>query len=252
MNTKIGTVVLVAVCVGLAIALIATKRQANEQRKKTADAILDFSNQLTTANANLDDLRQVNLMLTNDLDNSRQALLALSNNLSGSLNDTEASLQNAQDQIANLNGRVSDLETQNKVLDDRANALTNTIMQLDSQIADTQKKLAGSETNNAFLATELKKQMAEKAELERKFNDLDEVRAQVKKLREELFIARRLQWMDEGSYSATPQKGAQLLIQRSAPPVRPVPYDLNVEVGSDGSIHIIPPLTNTPATTNSP
>ena len=50
------------------------KSRRTRERKKDADAILDFSNQLTTASASLDELRQVNLMLTNDLDVSRQEL----------------------------------------------------------------------------------------------------------------------------------------------------------------------------------
>jgi chromosome segregation ATPase len=255
MKTKIGIIVLVAVCVGLVIALIATKKSADDQRKKDADSILDFSNQLTTANASLDDLRQVNLMLTNDLATSRDALLTLSNNLvetSGELTETKTSLESAQDQITNLNARIDDLEAQNKVLDERADALTNTIASLDSQITDEEQKLATSETNDVFLAAELQKQMAQKAELEHKFNDLDEVRAQVKKLRDELFVARRLQFMRSGQM--TPTKGAELLMQRPATAnARPPHYDLNVEVGSDGSIHIIPPPTNSPAaTTNSP
>jgi monoamine oxidase len=76
MKTKLGIVILVVVCVGLVIALVVGKKQADTQRKKDADAILDFSNQLTTASASLDELRQVNLMLTNDLAGSRQEALA--------------------------------------------------------------------------------------------------------------------------------------------------------------------------------
>lgn len=253
MKKKIVIVVLVAACIGLAIALIATKKQAGEQRRKDADAMLDFSNQLTTANASLDDLRQVNLMLTNDIAASHQAVLTLSNNFaeaSSVLIETKASLQGAQGQITNLNSRVTDLEAENKVLDDRAAALTNTIALLDAQITDTQQKLASSQTNNVFLADELQKQMAQKAELEHKFNDLDEVRAQVKKLRDELFVARRLQWINAGNNLSAQQKGAELLMQRGSPvnpaPGHPPHNDLNVEVGSDGSVHIIPPTTNAP------
>ncbi|HEY4951990.1 MAG TPA: hypothetical protein VII71_01225 [Verrucomicrobiae bacterium] len=254
MKKKIVIVVLVAACIGLAIALIATKKQAGEQRRKDADAMLDFSNQLTTATASLDDLRQVNLMLTNDIAASHEAVLALSNNFveaSSMLAETKASLQGAQGQITNLNTRITDLEAENKVLDDRAATLTNTIASLDAQITDTQQKLASSETNNVFLADELQKQMAQKAELEHKFNDLDEVRAQVKKLRDELFVARRLQWMNAGNTSSAQQKGAELLMQRGSAantaPARPPHNDLNVEVGSDGSVHIIPPTTNAPS-----
>jgi chromosome segregation ATPase len=258
MKMKIGIVVLAVVCVGLAIALFATKKQADDQRKNDADHILDFSNQLVTASENLDDLRQVNLKLTNDLALNQEQTLQLSNSYveaSSALTSTKASLQSAQDQIANLNGRIADLETQNQVLDQRAAELTNTIASLNSQITDTTQKLVTSETNNIFLEKELQDQMAKKAELERKFNDIDEVRAQVKKLHDELFVARRLQFMRSG---ITDQKGAQMLMQRAAPanaaPAKlPPHYDLNVEVGSDGSVHVIPPETNTPAaTTNSP
>ena len=39
-------------------------------------------------------------------------------------------------------------------------------------------------------------------------------------------------------------------MQRPAPaPARPPHYDLNVEVSSDGSIHVIPLPANAPATT---
>jgi chromosome segregation ATPase len=258
MKMKIGIVVLAVICVGLAIALFATKKQADDQRKTDADHILDFSNQLVTASENLDDLRQVNLKLTNDLALNQQQTLQLSNSYAeatGALSNSLASAKAAQDQIANLNGRIADLEAQNQVLDQRAADLTNTIASLSSQIADTTKKLVTSETNNIFLEKELQDQMAKKAELERKFNDIDEVRAQVKKLHTELFVARRLQLMRSG---ITDQKGAQLLMQRlvltnSAPAKLPPHYDLNVEVGSDGSVHVITPETNAPATaTNSP
>src|SRR5664280_1524235 len=254
MKTKLGIVILAVACGGLAIALFTTKNAADERIKKEGDAILDFSNQLVAATANLDGLRQVNLMLTNDLAGSRQEALTFSNQFtetSGTLASTKASLQSAQDQIASLNGRIAGLETRNQVLDQRAAALTNAIASLNAQIADTQQKLAGSETNNAFLEKELQRQTAAKAELESKFNNLSTVRAQVKKLKADLFIARRLEWMREGSDPGLQQKGGQLLIQRTAPTssARPPHYDLNVEVSSDGSIHVIPLPANAPAAT---
>jgi hypothetical protein len=260
MKTKTGIIVLVVVAVGLLIALFATKKQADDQHVKDAAAILEFSNQLDTANINLNDQRQVNLMLTNDLESTRQALTSASNNLvqtSGQLTDAKTQIESDMNQITNLNGRIGDLETQNKALDDRATMLSNNIVQLDAQIAATQQQLATSQTNNAFLAAELEKQMAQKAELERKFNDVDAVRGQLSKLRTELFEARRLQWMNAGINPDHQPKGGELLMRRSLPsgsppvaaktssPKAATPYDLNVEVGSDGSVHVIPA---TPAT----
>jgi hypothetical protein len=255
MKIKTGLIVLAVVSAGLLIALVATKKQADDLHVKDAAAILEFSNQLDTANINLNDVRQVNLMLTNDLESTRQALAAASNNLvqtSGELAGAKTAIESDMNQITNLNGRIGDLETQNKALDDRATTLSNNIVMLDAQIAATQQQLAKSQTNNAFLAAELEKQMAQKAELERKFNDVDAVRGQLSKLRTELFEARRLQWMNAGTDPSRQAKGGELLMRRTlpsgSPPVaatpsspRPAtPYDLNVEVGSDGSVHVIP------------
>jgi chromosome segregation ATPase len=249
MKTQLGIVLLVVICVGLVVALVAGKKRADSQQKKDADTILDFSNQLTTASASLDELRQVNLMLTNDLDASRQTLTTLSNQYvatSASLSNSEAALKTAQDQIA-------DLEAQNQALDQRAADMTNTIANLSTQITETQMKLVESETNNSFLEGELKQQVAERAELERKFNNLSQVRAQVRKLRDDLLIARRLEWMREGTDPGQQRKGAQLLMARGPLTNRivgPANYNLNVEVSSDGSVQVVPALTNAPATTN--
>ncbi|MGA3164213.1 MAG: hypothetical protein ABSD77_08495 [Verrucomicrobiota bacterium] len=249
MKRQLGIVILVALCVGLVIALIVGKKQADTQRKKDADTILDFSNQLTTASASLDELRQVNLVLTNDLDASRQALVTLSNQYvatSASLSNTKTTLKVAQDQIA-------DLEARNQALDRRAAEMTNAIANLSAQIAETQLKLIESETNNVFLQDELKRQVAKKAELERKFNDLSQVRAQVRKLRGDLLVARRLEWARKGINPVKQQKGAQLLMAHTSATngsIRPPGYNLNVEVGSEGSVKVVPAPTNTPAMTN--
>jgi chromosome segregation ATPase len=252
MKLKIGVVILAAICVGLLIALIATKKAADEQRTKDEDALNQFSNQLVTAHISIDDLNQDNLVLSNYLASSRESFMENSNSLvetSNTLAIANTTLQSANDQITNLNSRIGDLEAQNKALDEQAGSLSNTIAALNTQIADTMLKLATSETNNTFLTEELQKQMAQKAELEHRFNDIDDVRAQVKKLRDELFVARRLQWISSGTNPANQPKGGELLMRKTsaATPTRSPQYDLNVEVGSDGSVHVIPPATNSPS-----
>ena len=91
--------------------------------------------------------------------------------------------------------------------------------------------------------------MAQKAALEHKFNDLDELRQQVKKIKSDMFVARRLQIM---KYDNSQKKGAELMTYRRDNPYTPPPTDasssLNVEIGSDGSVRVIPPLV---APTNS-
>ena len=188
MKIKIGIVILLAISVGLFIALFTTKKAADDQRVNDAAKIVDYSNQVTTATLTIDDLRQVNLMLTNDLAVTRDSMTSLSNSLmdtTATLTNTKAMLQNAQDQIA-------DLESRNKLLDDRANELTNSMEALNAQMAETRQELAAANTNNAFLNSELQKQIAAREALEQKFNDLATVRAQVKKLRTDEFVAVRL------------------------------------------------------------
>ena len=269
MKIKIAIVILLVACIGLGIALFATKKQGDEQHANDVSSIVDFSNQVVNANVQLNDFRQTNLALTNDLAASQHELVnsqhelalreqqaeQLSNSLaaaSASLQYTKTSLASAQDQIASLNTHITDLESQNKALDQRAGELTNALAQLSQSIEKTQNQLAVAETNRAYIEQELKKQMAQKTELEHRFNDINEVRAQVKKLRDEMFVARRLQLMknDNGT-----KKGAELLMHHTAPSSTngasakaPANYDLNVEVGSDGSVRVIPPLA---AATNS-
>ena len=249
MKTQLSIVILVVVCVGMVVALVTEKKRADSQQKKDSDTILDFSNQLATANISLDGLRQVNLILTNDFVAAQQTLTVLSNQYvatSASLSNTTAALKTAQDQIA-------DLEAQNQALDQQVVNMTNTIANLSTQIAETQMELVESETNNTFLESELKRQVAEKVELERKFNNLSQVRAQVRKLRDDLLVARRLQWMREGTDPGQQRKGAQVLMARGSVTNRlvgPAHYDLNVEVSSDGSVQVVPAVTNAPATTN--
>ena len=267
MNTKIGVAILAVACVGLAVVLVVFKNKAETQQTEAAAKILDFSNQITEATARIEDLDQRNLILSNNLATTRQTSLTVSNQLSeqlteaaGTLAATAASNQIAQLQITNLKERISgldesnaDLEAQNQALDQRANLLSNTIAAMDAQINLTRAKLATSETNNAFLDAELKRQIAARDELQRKFNDLVVVREQARKLRDDMLIARRLEWMSEGIDPTKPLKGGQLLMMRS-PPVNPAApaagaplSDLNVEVGSDGTVHVIPPPTNAPA-----
>jgi hypothetical protein len=271
MQLKVIIVILAVACVGLGIALFANKKQADDLHTADVTSINDFSNREVEASRRLDELGQVNLTLSNDLASSQHALTLdaeqmtqLSNSLTAAqaaLDNTSNELVSAEEQITNLDNRISDLETQNRALDDQADSLSNRLAVLTAQIEETKNELAVSETNASFLQKELQKQLVEKAQLEHKFNDIDELRAQVKRIKDEMFVARRieLQRYDNGN-----KKGGELLMEHNLRPInnsttttRPAApnYDLNVEIGSDGSVKIIPPMgaTNAPAAaTNAP
>ena len=263
MKNRIGLVVLVLICLGLGIALITVRRDAAKQHDTDAASIDNYSNNLAATTAKWDEQRQVAATLYADLDKQKQAGLELSNRLTASLTETsnnlaqrEAALQASRDELTKRDAKINELETQNQALDKQAVDLTNSISKLTAEINDTQHKLAASEGDKVFLEGQLKRLIAEKAELERQFNDLTVLRAQVAKLKQELNIARRIEWIRQGLFASSDQKGAQKLMQGVAAPqmqakATKVPYDLNVEVSADGSVKVIPPASPT-GTTNTP
>ena len=266
MKNRLAIIVLGLLCLGLAIALFTVRNNAVEQKRADGESILGFSNKWVETSTKLEDQKQVNAVMEKDLELRKQTLLELTNefttvssNLSetaSTLAKTEASLKSSQEEVAKRDAKISELEAQNQALDKQAIDLSASITNLTLQISDTEKRLAASEGDKAFLQKELKRMMAEKAELERQFNDLTVLRAQVAKLKQDLSIARRLDWIRRGLFANTEQKGAQKLMQGvnstagQARAARPA-YDLNVEVGADGSVKVIPPLNGRPEPANS-
>jgi DNA repair exonuclease SbcCD ATPase subunit len=267
MKNRIGVIVLVLVliCVGLGIALIAIKKQAGDQQRDYSEKNSVLSNTLVQVNDQLDRQKQVNADLYADREQRIKDLQSLTNKyveslstlaqVSNNLAKTEVALKASQEETAKRDAKIAGLEAQNQALDKQAIDLSTAITNLTTQIEDTKRKLATSEGEKGFLEKELKRLMAEKSELERQFNDLSVLRAQVSKLKEELSVARRLEWIRQGLFASNDQRGAQKLMQGTAPASarasKPA-YDLNVEVSADGSVKVIPPLTNRPAATNSP
>jgi len=253
MKNRIGLVILIVVCVVLGVGLISIKRQSDKQNEVNQTSIQTFSNKWVVTSSQLDEQKQLEAELRKDLDNEKKTYSELTNNysqVSANLAQTETSLRTSEQEIAKRDVKIAELETQNQALDRQAQDLSLDITNLSAKIDDTQKKLLASEGDKSLLEKELKRMVAEKAELERQFNDLTVLRAQVAKLKEEQVIARRMDWTARGVYAAAEQKGAQRLIQGLiAPSQARAPkanYDLNVEVTSDGSVRVIPPMTNSP------
>lgn len=262
MKNRIGIIVLVLVlvCVGLGIALMAVKKQAGDQHREDADNALKLSNSLTEVS---EKLKQTETVITNlyvDRDKQAKDLQALTNRfaealttlaqVSNNLAKTEIALEDSQKEVAKRDAKITDLETQNQALDKKAVDLSTSITNLTQQIEETRHKLATSEGEKGFLEKELKRLMAEKAELEKQFNDITVLRAQVSKLKSEMAVARRLEWIRQGLFASADQRGGQKLVQGVTTPQAKgskASYDLNVEVSADGSVKVIPALTNRPA-----
>src|SRR5262249_5856952 len=151
---------------------------------------------------------------------------------SNTLVRTESDLKASQEETTKRDAKIADLESQNQALDKRAFELSTAITNLTKQIEETKRKLAASQGEKGLLEGELKRLVAEKADLELQFNDLKILRAQVAKLKEELTVARRLDWIRRGLFAGNEEKGAARLMQASSsrPPAAPATnYNLNVE-----------------------
>jgi chromosome segregation ATPase len=263
MKNRIGVIVLAVICLGLVIGLVASQKQSTDLHRQDAEHIDVLSNKWVKTSADLEEQKQVAAMLEKDLEGQKKSYVDLTNNfsqVSGNLTKTEGTLKQTKADLAEREARITVLENQNKVLesqnqvlDKQAADLSGALTNLTAQIDETQRKLAASEGDKVFLQGELKRLMAEKAELERQFNDLAVLKAQVAKLKEELNIARRIEWIRQGLFASADQKGAQKLMQGLSTPQAKPPkagYDLNVEVSADGSVKVIPPLktdaTNAP------
>jgi predicted nucleic acid-binding Zn-ribbon protein len=145
--------------------------------------------------------------------------------------------------------QIAGLETEKDDLTKQMNALTGRITGLEGQIKETERKLSASEGDREGLRKELRRLVAEKAELEHKFQDLAVLREQVRKLKEDLAVARRIEFIRKGLYGFD-KKGGQLLqegVHRPTPlaPPAPVGSGLDVEVRSDGGPAKV--RTNAPA-----
>lgn len=256
-------ILLAVACVGLAIGLVMVTRQSAEQRSRDAESIDTFSNQWVQTKAKYEDQILVSSAFEKDLEKQKRAFLDLSNSLTqvaanleqanSTVAKDEAAIKANEEELKKRDARIAQLEEQNRSLDLRATELSNAITNLTTQIDDTRRQLANARSDKSILEQKLKQLLSDKADLERQFNDLNVVRAQVAKLREQVVVARRREWNRRGILNDD-QRGAQQLMRGNNTPSAPAPrpaYDLNVEVGSDGNVRIVSP-TNTPAGTNPP
>ncbi len=256
MKNQTGIIVLILLCVGLGVALILNQNRATKQQHSATGHIFSLSNELKQTTARLEEQRVVNTEFETRLAKQKDDLLNLTNSLTQTateLEKTATALKSTREQVTQKDARITDLESQNQALDQRALELSTTITNLNSQIEDTKRRLAASEGDKETLTRELVRLQSDKADLEKKFNDLSVLRAQVAKIKEEMNVSRRLDWRRRGLTSSSDQKGAEQLMQKaqlsgsSNPPPRQPNYDLNVEVSADGKVRVIPPLTNKPA-----
>ena len=254
MKDKAPIIVLIIVAAGLGFGLIVVNNKAHREKQELYDALSVQSNTVTTIKTSLTEQQAVNQVLETNLAATRADYsnkLALND---ANLRSTEENLDKVKAEakaqadadiaeIAKRDKKIFDLENQNQDLDKQAGDLRDHISGLQTQIAATKEKLAMSEGDREVLLKELKRLQAEKTVLENRFNDLAVLKAQVRKLKNELSLARNLDWIRRGIYDAFAEKGGERLIhppENSPPETNPT---LNVELHQTGQTnpHAPPP-----------
>lgn len=251
MNSKTLSVVLLVVSLGLGAGWFFTTRKAAEAQAAATAAITGLTNQLVSTSFKLADQQKVNATLNSDLLEREKELVGYSNKwtfVSTTLASTEAEAKAAAEaaraEIEKRDKQIQGLEGEKDALTQKMDGLTAEIGGLSAKIADTERKLATSEGDREQLQRELRRLLAEKAELERKFADLAVLRDQVRKLKEELSIAKRIDFIRRGLYGFE-KKGAQVLADGIKAPAKTNSGEpnaqLNVEIGTDGSSKVNSP-----------
>ncbi len=250
--------ILLLVSVGLGAGLFYRHSMARKEKTEDAETITQLSTKVSDTEKKLAEQTAVNAVLDKDLATRTQQLLETSNTLV-TVNLTLAKVReeakiaatNAAADIAKRDARINELETQRDDLTKHMTDLNGQISGYEAQIAEIQHKLTTTEGDREYLLGELKRLQREKNDLERQFNDLAMLREQVRKLRDELSISRRLDWIRRGLYGSL--KGAERL-QKPSTAQATNRFDLNVELKESGTVNVTPlpepppaPTPNTPA-----
>lgn len=150
----------------------------------------------------------------------------------------------AKQEISKRDQQIELLQTERGNLNEQIGELQGNIEKLSQDIQSKEKELADSMGDREFLISELKRLQREKAELEKQLNDLAFLREQVKELKQQLSVKRRLEAIRKGIFGGQPKKGGERLLDKDFAPItvsEPKNFSLEVEVTRDGEVKVAPP-----------
>jgi chromosome segregation ATPase len=250
MSARIVAILLVVLSLGLGAGLYVVLDKASKERAAAAAAADQLKGELVRSESRLNEQVKVNASLETNLVRRVEEVGLYSNKLdfiAAELAKTEeeakAAAEKARLELEEREKRIVGLKGEKDELTARLDEMSLKIQGLRTQIAETERRLASSEGDREVLKKELRRMLAEKADLEKRFADLSEVNAQIRKLREEAYVARRMEIIRKGVINFD-QKGAMLLQQgiRRNVATNPPMTDgrLNVELKPDGTGRVLP------------
>lgn len=198
---KAVVILLVVVIVALLIGLIYVWDKKTEEVASFKGQVSDKENEITALNTQLkarkDELKvkeETEAQLKSQLDQSNQEKTAAQQQLATATNNlfvASAKLLKAEDSVKSLSSEKNALQGTVKNLNAQVAALDDKIKKLEDE-------LDRGEKNRALLLKELASVRLEKANLEKKWNDIGEVRGQYKVLRHDEILENRRRWMAQG------------------------------------------------------
>ena len=258
MSGNTVTVLLSVACICLVGGLVYRHTEALKTQQESERKITSIESELQATTANLDISQQTNVVLktelkktsseldlaTEKLGDLRSQYEALANDLNEEKARTDVAIQETQTALEEVEARdkkIERLTTDRDSLEERVQSLNSSLNSLQELMNDAQFKLTASESDREFLLRELKRLQTEKTSIEQQFNDLSVLRSQVKKLRSELAISRRIDWIRRGVTGRNSnRKGAELLVNGfKQPSTTKTNYNLNVEINQSGGVKVL-------------
>ena len=167
----------------LIIVLFVVKQGDNAQHQADTATITDFSNRLDTAQTQIAFGNGTIVSLSNNLAACESSVMTFSNQLA----EAQSGVALDAEQITSLTVKVTQVETENQALVRNVAALTNQIADFSQQTITNQAAIAQAAKDYTLLENRLRRDVAERLVMQRKFYNLAELQAQIQKLKTDPF-----------------------------------------------------------------
>jgi chromosome segregation ATPase len=223
---------------------ILASNTVNELYSRLTEQNLANSNLQSTLNATLNETRR---KASNDIAAIQSTLSNAYANLDKSRADAKAAADKADADIADKDKQLTQLQAQNAYLNAESTNLFDAMTKLQAQADAAREKLATTDRDNKLLMSEYNLAEAKREELQKKFNDVAALKAQLKSVQDTIVIARRVDWIERGLYESNDKKGDQVLINPRVPSSPATNVALSVDLHQNGAVRV-----NSAAPTNAP
>ena len=169
-------------CLGLAIALFKSKRDNDEQHAKDAETITNATNLLSSAWKEVAAVKGNVSTLSNQFETLQSTTLTISNQVIEAQSALATAKEASERQITELKAQSAQLETERQASSQRIAELTNHISDLTNQIASAQTNLLQASKDYSLLENRFRRDVAERVIVERRFNNRNELKAQLENL----------------------------------------------------------------------